>query len=382
MEIYNFLKFFTILALIVSGFMLQKRSIKSSGTTIYFYPFYWSVFPVLIVYSLVEGLRYGRSTDYFSYHDAFIGLRFIDFEPLFGVFVNLLNITNAPFYLGFVICSFILILSGCLLIKEIRFTGLFALPLFYLDTIVQSSNLVRMYFAMSFIFLALKYLMQSKNKKVITFCVLAFLTHYSTLILFPFIYLLNKNHNPFKSKYLIVVLFIVSNVFPIGLEVISENISKFAWMGLYISYLENTNKWILGEGVETIDNIYSIFYYIRFYLTPLCIIWFGYDYIKKYKRYKYGVFYNLYVLGVLLMPTALALPTELLYRLCLYFVTFKFIVLSIIFYEFFNKKSKYNYLSRAFILILLLDSIYLLYNTIFNYSIELGNHFIWDKTFY
>ena len=291
MEIYNFLKFFTILALIVSGFMLQKRSIKSSGTTIYFYPFYWSVFPVLIVYSLVEGLRYGRSTDYFSYHDAFIGLRFIDFEPLFGVFVNLLNITNAPFYLGFVICSFILILSGCLLIKEIRFTGLFALPLFYLDTIVQSSNLVRMYFAMSFIFLALKYLMQSKNKKVITFCVLAFLTHYSTLILFPFIYLLNKNHNPFKSKYLIVVLFIVSNVFPIGLEVISENISKFAWMGLYISYLENTNKWILGEGVETIDNIYSIFYYIRFYLTPLCIIWFGYDYIKKYKRYKYGVFY-------------------------------------------------------------------------------------------
>lgn len=382
MEIYNFLKFLTILALIVSGFMLQKRSIKPSGTTIYFYPFYWSIFPVLIVYTLVEGLRYGRAADYFSYRDAFIGLKFPDFEPLFAWFVNLLNITNSPFYLGFVICSFMLILSGCLLIKEIRFTGLFALPLFYLDTIAQSSNLVRMYFSMGFIFLALKYLMQNKNNRVIIFLGFAFLTHYSSLVLFPFIYLFNKNQNPFKSRYVIVVLFIISNLFPPSLEFIAENISKFAGTGLYEHYLENTSKWILAQDLETIDNSFSIYYYIRSYLTPLCVIWFGQEYIKKYKRYKYGVFYNLYVVGVLLMPSALTLPTELFYRLCLYFVTFKFIVLSIIFYEFFNKKSKYNFLSRAFILILLFDSIYLLSKTIFNYSIELGNHFIWDKTFY
>ena len=344
--------------------------------------FYWSIFPVLIVYSLVEGLRYGRAMDYFSYHDAFIGLKFPDFEPLFAWFVNLLNITNSPFYLGFVICSFMLILSGCLLIKEIRFAGLFALPLFYLDTIAQSSNLVRMYFSMGFIFLALKYLMQNKNNRVIIFLGFAFLTHYSSLVLFPFIYLFNKNQNPFKSRYVIVVLFIISNLFPPSLEFIAENISKFAGTGLYEHYLENTSKWILAQDLETIDNSFSIYYYIRSYLTPLCVIWFGQEYIKKYKRYKYGVFYNLYVVGVLLMPSALTLPTELFYRLCLYFVTFKFIVLSIIFYEFFNKKSKYNFLSRAFILILLFDSIYLLSKTIFNYSIELGNHFIWDKTFY
>lgn len=382
METYNLLKFSTILALIVSGFMLQKRSIKSSGALIYFYPFYWTVLPVLIVYTLVEGLRYGRGADYFSYHDAFIGLKFTEFEPLFALFVKFLNITNAPFYLGFVICSFVLILSGCLLIKEIRFAGLFALPLFYLDTIAQSSNLVRMYVAMGFILLGLKYLIQKKNNRVIIFLGFAFLTHYSSIIVFPFIYLLNKYDNPFKSRFVIVVLFIILNLFPIGLEIIAENLSKLGGMGLYENYLKSTDRWIMGEGIETTENNFSIFYYIRSYLTPLCIIWFGYDYITKYKYYKYGVFYNLYVVGVMLMPTALTLPTEMFYRLCIYFVSFKFFVLSIIFYEFFNKKSKYNYLSRAFILIILSDSIYLLSKTIFNYSIKLGNQFIWDKIVY
>lgn len=382
MEIYNVLKFSTILALIVSGFMLQKRSIKSIDAAIYFYPFYWAVLPVLIIYTLVEGLRYGRGADYFGYYNSFIGNKNTNYELVFQLFTNILNAINAPFYLGFLISSLLLILSGCLLIREVRFIGLFALPLFYLDTIAQSSNLVRMYVAMSFIFLALKYLMQNKNKKVITFCVLAFLTHYSSLILFPFIYLFNKNHNPFKSKYLIVVLFIVLNLFPIGLEIIAENISKIGGIGLYENYLARTDIWILGEGIETKANNFSIFYYIRSYLLPFCIIWFGHKYIEKYKCYKYGVFYNLYVVGALLMPTALTLPTEMFYRLCIYFISFKFFALGFIFYDFFYKKNKFNYLSWALILIILLDSIYLISKTIFNYSIQLGNQFIWDKIVY
>lgn len=382
MVVYILLKFFIILALVVSGLMLQKRSINSSGTSIYFYPFYWAVLPGCIVYTIVEGLRYGRATDYFSYHDTFIGLRNVNYEPLFGVFVKLLNITNAPFYLGFVICSFVLILSGCLLIKEIRFAGLLALPLFYLDTISQSSNLVRMYVALSLILLALKYLIQNRNNRVFIFLGLAFFTHYSSIILFPFMYLFNKYDNPFKSRYIITILFLIFNLSTIGLEFIADDLSSLKIFGLYLNYLDSANVWILGEGIENIKSDFSIFYYVRSYLTPLCIIWFGHKYIKKYKYYKYGIFYNLYVVGALLMPTALTLPTEVFYRLCLYFLSFKFFVLSIIFYEYFNKLSKLNYLSRAIILIVFLDSIYLLAKTIFIYSSELGNQFVWDKITY
>jgi len=378
MVVYILLKFFIILSLVFSGLMLQKRRVSSFGTTYYRYPFYLAVFPVCIVYTIVEGLRYGRAADYFSYHDTFIGLRYIDYEPLFAVFVKLLNIIDAPFYLGFLICSFVLILCGGLLIKEIRFLGLFVLPLFYLDTISQSSNLVRMYVALSLILLALKYLIQNRNNRVIIYLCLAFLTHYSSIILFPFIFLFNKYDNLFKNRYIITILFLILNLSTVGVEFIADRLPSLKIFGLYLNYLDSANVWILGEGIEKVKNDFSVFYYTRSYLTPLCVIWFGHKYIKKYKSYKYGIFYNLYVIGALFMPTALTLPTEVFYRLCLYFLSFKFFVLSFIFYEKFNKLSKFNLLSVAIINIVFLDSIYLLFKTIFVYSSELGNQFVWD----
>ncbi|MEC9302825.1 MAG: EpsG family protein [Bacteroidota bacterium] len=379
---YNLLKFILVISTIIGGYRLQKKVVKTNGNIVYKYPFLWSVFSVLIVYTFVEGLRYARAADYFTYYNAFTGDKNVFFEPVFLLLTNILAYLNAPFYIGFLTCSFLLIFSGCLLIKEVRFAGLFAIPLFYLDTIGQSSNLVRMYLSLSFVLIALRYLIQKKTYKVIIFLVLAFFSHYSSIILFPFIYLFNKFDYPFKSRYIIMILFFISNAFPIGLEFIAENISKLQGMGIYDDYLENTDIWVLGIGIESLEIDFSVFYYIRLYLIPLFILWFGYKYIRSYKRYKFGLFYNLYVIGILLAPTALTLPTEIFYRLCLFFLSFKFIILSVIFYDLFNNFRKINIFVRTFVLFVLSDSIYLLLKTIFNYSSEFGYLFIWDRIIY
>ena len=375
MIVFIALKLLLLISLVLSGYNLSKRTTKGK----YYYPYWITVMPVIVTYTLVEGLRYARATDYFSYFNSFLGLIYIDFEPVFALFVYVLSTLNAPFYSGFLFCSFFLIYTGGLLIKEFRFVGLFALPLFYLDTIVQSSNLVRMYVALSFVFLALRYLLQNKSYKVILFFVLAFFTHYSTIVLVPFVYLFHKYQNPFKSRLVILVLYVLALNVSIGAEFVNEYLIRLKGFGIYENLLGSTDRWLIGDNIDTIENNFSLFYYIRFYVTPICLIWLGYPFIHKYKRYKYNVFYHLYVVGALLIPMALTLPTELFYRLCLYFLSFKFIILSFILYEYFNKSSKFNFMSKAFIFIIFLDSIYLLVKTIVNYSTELGYQFVWDK---
>ena len=182
--IFIILKILIVFTTILSGYLLSIKN--TSGKFLVNYPI--AIAPVLLCYTLVEGLRYGRGTDYFTYVGMFGGIREQFIEPLFDYFSRFLNSIGAHFTIGFLLSSLLLIFSGCFLIKRFRFTALFALPLFYLTTIEQSANLVRMYFAFSFIFMALAMLIDHKKRLMYLFLALAFFSHFSTIFLVFFIF--------------------------------------------------------------------------------------------------------------------------------------------------------------------------------------------------
>ena len=107
MSIYNVLKLLLFISMVLSGYNASKRTANGN----YYYPYWFAVMPVIVSYTLVEGLRYGRAADYFSYLNAFSGINISFTEPLFLIFSYALNYINAPFY-GFLISSFLLIFSG------------------------------------------------------------------------------------------------------------------------------------------------------------------------------------------------------------------------------------------------------------------------------
>tara|TARA_B100001027_G_C16193661_1_gene297233 strand:- start:633 stop:905 length:273 start_codon:yes stop_codon:yes gene_type:complete len=87
----------------------------------------------------------------------------------------------------------------------------------------------------------------------------------------------------------------------------------------------------------------------------------------------------MYVFAVLILPTALALPTELLTRMVLFFISLKFIVLGLILYNFFKNFYTKNLLTRVITLIIILDIAYSFLKSIFIYNSKLGNLFVWDN---
>lgn len=360
--------------MVLSGYNASKRTANGN----YYYPYWFAVMPVIVVYTLVEGLRYGRAADYFTYLDAFTGLDVLYSEPLFLLFTDAINYLNAPFYFGFLISSFLLIFSGCFLVKRIRFIALYAIPLFYLATIVQSENLVRMYFAFSLFFISIAFLLDRKPKKLYLYLCLAFLTHYSIIFLIPFLILFLKFKNPFKNIYIILGIYLTFNLVQLSQGFIISVITLFDGLGLYQEYISNNKNWTIDD---TIDSSLGVVYYLRLYILPIIILILGYGLLKKYEPLKLHLFYHLYFVGIILLPTSSILTTEILNRICIYFISFSFLVCAIICYEKIRNWNRINLLSQLATLILIIDALYLIIKRAFIYDNILGNLFVWDIQF-
>jgi hypothetical protein len=372
---FYILRFLLILALFLSGYLLSKK--KSSD---YKFSFNLAIFPILFCYTFIEGLRYNRGTDYISYKQSFISSVKTNYEPIFNFIIYIFNLLNFHYSIYFVLFSFILIYSCCFILNEIRFISLFALPLFFLTTIVQSENLVRMYLSISFLLLGISFLLKNNIYITFLFFILAFFTHYSIGILLPFIYLFNRFENPFKSINILIILYFLAFIFPPSIQTIYfafNNVSNI--FSLNDGYFKSTDRWILGIGLKkNLTETFSPYFYFRFHFTNLVIIIIGHSLFEYYRKYKISLFYHLSYIGLILIPTANILPTEIFYRITLFFTLFNFLILSFILHNL-----TINFLTNSLIyklvyFYLIFDITYLLIKSIFIFDDLLGNKFIWD----
>lgn len=252
---------------------------------------YWKAsIPVMILYTFVEGLRYMRSWDYPHYmYDLTIGLYSQYSEPIYILWADGFRELGIHFSFGFLFYSAILVFSFFLLLKDFYKAAFWACPLFLVIP-NQSTNLIRMFFAMAFLLIAIHYLINKKNKAYIFFAVSSMI-HFSVIPVVFIVVLLNWGKMGLLSNYVFVILVIYFAFFffwditkfddfiPLLAMIDSSNFEQAN------AYLNNADDWI-GSGGDISEKYgfkkAGLMMSTLNVCVPAYIIYYGY---KAYRRY-------------------------------------------------------------------------------------------------
>lgn len=276
------------------------------------YEKYWSyaLFPILS-YGVVSGLRFGRMVDWNLYYHRYIemGNDFwsSDYEICFrAINYSFYNLGFPYWFFIFSQCLFLMI-SMFILFKNYKNEILYILPI-SLVLIHNNELYIRWYTAFSFFLISLSFMIRGEKIKSILFFLIACLTHFGIILLFPIIIfsnILNKYsiHPLIGCSLYIFVLFSMSITQLSFLSSFTDNLLKLNIITneSAIYYMNNTDALINGEfggvGFKESDGILKT---IRLLVGYLPLILFS---LKSCKNRKYGVLeYNVFVIGVVLSP--------------------------------------------------------------------------------
>lgn len=190
------------------------------------YPKHSNVFIYIaaLFYSLIQGLRWQRGVDYVHYYNDLVSLfgRYggsigyeitPDPEPLYKFWVYIFFYSDLPYYFAFIIYSLLLIVPILMIAKKYNKIAIYLLPIFYLITCTSSENLVRQYFALSFLEFA--YVAYLYNRKIWMYILLLCvpLIHLSGLfgcVLFVFFTYFNVK---IRKPYILMILLAIVTFF-------------------------------------------------------------------------------------------------------------------------------------------------------------------------
>ena len=282
--IYWILRLILFTALAITGYRISYKLEDQNN--------YWRyTSPVIVVYSLVEGLRYMRSWDYPHYMQDLTGELFSDYkEVLYILWTDLFKFTGLPFWVGFVFYSAILIISFCCLVKLYPKSAVWAFPLFLIIP-SQSTNLVRMYLAMAFVLFGIYYIQTGRKKIGLGNMLASVGIHFSVLpIIFILLFLLFRESKLNKrigfiliSSYIALFILWDASFFDIIAQWVSSiDISEYSQGQVYFDNAENwfgtagdiTSKYsgfskagFIMSTLNMIVPLYIIYYSFRAYMV-------------------------------------------------------------------------------------------------------------------
>lgn len=113
---------------------------------------YWGpCFIIIVMFTLIEGARYGRGVDYLHYLDVF-NYNLEDNQVLFTSINNFLKLLGVTAEGAFFFYAFPFIWGGLTLMKPTRKYAMYMFPLFLMSTIVIHESFPRQAFSLSFVF--------------------------------------------------------------------------------------------------------------------------------------------------------------------------------------------------------------------------------------
>lgn len=240
---------------------------------------YWkcAILPIL-TFSIVSGLRFGRDIDYNVYYFIYSNPHLAEQQDLlFQVIVSCFKDLGIPYYMFVLACSTLLIFSFILLLKNFRYCAKYALPLFLMTEGIE--NLIRWYLAVSFILIALHYLINNRYRKFILYSILACMSHLGIIILPLLLIVAYKFGNQFKvAPYIYLILFFITSFFGSNMILISiaTHVLSLGFVdGRVLSYMNDI----------TVDNGGIIFYKssittaLRFFIGYSFLIYAGGKYV-------------------------------------------------------------------------------------------------------
>ena len=347
----------------------------------------------IIVYTLNEGLRFGRGIDYNLYGMSYENLERTgesDWDVSFQFIARMLVAFDIPWQGYVILMSFMFIFATIMVLRAYKDILPYALPLFVLFSNGAVENMVRWYLGFSLVLIGLSFiinhdenestkeenrkqedveenieedefsheeLIKSKRKKAylkyVFFSIAACTFHLALLplpILFYFIYL---RKGPLLSPvYALLLYFGIAFFFETGIMLEFVNLANMITMSLgdsyerFANYGDSAEYWLTGgfAGVEhsSLPDIQNLVF--------LCIIvLLGYKAIKEADR-KHIYAYNLFIVGLCTNP--IANQIELVDRFNAPFMFFRAIVLGcIIEYIYRRKEVEVN---RALVLVSIL----------------------------
>lgn len=372
--------YLTLFVLMFAGLYVGGKGIKKKDTAL--------ILVGILVFTLNEGLRFGRWIDYNNYYFFYqqaLQLNQSRFTELFFVGIcRTINALGGTYQVLILLMSFMHILGGVLFLRRYRSIAPYALPLYAFFSYSYAENLVRWYFGFSFVLIGLYYLFSEDEQKkkhnillYLLFSIIGMNIHFGMFIIFPFFLIIIHFKKPLLppvatvSIYVALVLFFRMEFMQPLIDV--ANLYGDILGGRFESYAENADRW-LTAGALGLEKTNS---YRGFLLTSIFIICVVVGYtIRPYFGTKYIYAYNSFIFGLLLNP--IAERTEMLSRFDQLFILFVFVIIGYIIKYVLFEIIKINMYVRIFILIILIG--HFAYTGYRSYSRKTDQLlYVWDK---
>ncbi|GAB3940719.1 hypothetical protein GCM10028805_02950 [Spirosoma harenae] len=296
---------------------------------------------VILIYTLVIGLRYNVGKDYTAYLDWYKELfrygHFLEDKELGYVLLNeVLYWLNAHYSFLFISLAFLQIFFLFKALERFKFILPWYLFFFFTTLLMFSSmNIMRQTLAYFILFYCINILEEKKYISALFFFLLALSFHTSVLLvawLYPFL-----KFNWFKNRIIQVCLLIFFTFFSTNilslLTLVSSPITGS--LGNYQYYLENSDQ--MQELTVENANGLGLGKYLWFFIDSI-IIYYSLILKERFKYYSFTKFYNLYFLGVLLEK--MFSGNFIFLRTNDYFLNFRVVILSFLCFYLFNKENR------------------------------------------
>lgn len=331
--IFAIIKFIEIFVFLIYGYILSKTKTNKD--------FWVKALIPIIVYSLIEGLRFGRYIDwniyYFRYNNLGENINSEDYEILFRYICHYLYQLGFPYYMFIMLQCAFLIVSTFIFLNKYRDKLYFMIPAI-LTALAPNEMFIRWYLGFSFMLLSIYNIINNKVKLSYLYLLCACLTHIGFILFIPVIifykYLDSYALPPKLSSILFVISSIVLTISSLSILTDIANIMMMLGLGSIddkvSSYLMDTQDLVTGEWGRTGIMEQSIATRLRSMIAFLPAIYFGKQVLEKY-RYGYLI-YNLFVIGAIVSP--LFLLVEILNRFASALTFFSVICCGLVYYEY------------------------------------------------
>lgn len=300
--IYGLLQIATVLTLLICGYLISKEKKISSKK-------FWTIAAVaIIIYTITQGLRWGRGVDYWWYLESASGIyrdkdeQQMAEEPLFFLLITIFRTKIIPPYFLFVVQSFLLIYSYIKVVRNFPKTAVWSFPLFFFIFGVYGITMVRQDLALSLVLLALSSYLNNQKKWMWIMLALSPLIHFSAfiailpfaaIVLMPYSY--KRWHGlSFLSIYILIIMFWNPSWFQAIANLLTQ--SDLGTESVRAeAYVNNASDVLTLQGALIVSDTtkQSIFFKISDYLCCSITILLGYESLKYNKKLKVPYIFTL-----------------------------------------------------------------------------------------
>lgn len=291
---------------------------------------YWlTAIPLIIIYSLIEGVRYNRGPDYLFYKFRFENVATYDDPQIVFKWLNqLLTFLDFNYVGAYIIYSLIFIICAVFFIQKYEVGRNWMYLLLIPSTLMFTESFVRQAVGFSFLFLGLRFWSEKKWIYCSIAILISYFIHSSLLITFAVIIFIDCFIRKIpKPVYTICIYLFFALLFDTSNVEIVERLIKKSGVGLdnqFQDYLEHANLWFGKDGIKDIYTQSAIAKTLRV-LFDISIIYMGYISMKRNQPGALRTVYITFILGAIFYQAFFNL--EILRRFAEPFYLFWFVVL-------------------------------------------------------